>query len=104
MGKRVLIITYYWFPQSGTGVYRISKLIKYLKRAGWEPVILTASKSISSYKEKQIDNEYEDLKVYRTKIFEPTSWLSKEKGNSQGGFNAAYVVAAKKSLKQKIII
>ncbi len=104
MGKKVLIVTYYWFPQSGTGIYRISKLVKYLKKAGWEPIILTASKSLSAYKEKQIDDEYKDLKVYHTKIIEPTNLFAKKEGDSQVNFNSAYVVAKNKSLKQKFIV
>ena len=39
--KRVLIITYYWPPSGGGGVYRWLKFAKYLPQYGWEPVICT---------------------------------------------------------------
>ncbi|HEY0976299.1 MAG TPA: glycosyltransferase family 4 protein [Flavobacteriales bacterium] len=39
--KRVLIITYYWPPNGGAGVYRWLKLAKYLPQHGWAPVIYT---------------------------------------------------------------
>lgn len=39
--KRVLIITYYWPPNGGAGVYRWLKMSKYLPEHGWTPVIYT---------------------------------------------------------------
>lgn len=39
--KRVLIITYYWPPNGGAGVYRWLKLSKLLPEHGWQPVIYT---------------------------------------------------------------
>lgn len=39
--KRVLIITYYWPPNGGAGVQRWLKMVKYLPRSGWQPVIYT---------------------------------------------------------------
>jgi hypothetical protein len=41
MGKRVLIITYYWPPLAGSGVQRWLKFAKYLPDFGWEPIIFT---------------------------------------------------------------
>lgn len=39
--KRVLIITYYWPPNGGAGVYRWLKMSKYLPQFGWQPVVYT---------------------------------------------------------------
>lgn len=39
--KRVLIITYYWPPNGGAGVYRWLKLSKLLPEHGWQPIIYT---------------------------------------------------------------
>lgn len=39
--KRVLIITYYWPPNGGAGVYRWLKFSKYLPQHGWSPVVYT---------------------------------------------------------------
>ncbi len=40
--KKVLIITYYWPPGTGAGVFRWLKFSKYLRHHGWEPVVYTA--------------------------------------------------------------
>lgn len=39
--KKVLIISYYWPPNSGSGVQRWLKFSKYLPSFGWEPIIIT---------------------------------------------------------------
>jgi glycosyltransferase involved in cell wall biosynthesis len=39
--KRVLIISYYWPPNGGAGVYRWLKMSKYLPEFGWQPVVYT---------------------------------------------------------------
>ena len=39
--KRVLIITYYWPPNAGAGVFRWLKFAKYLPQHGWQPVVYT---------------------------------------------------------------
>ncbi|MEJ5376110.1 MAG: glycosyltransferase [bacterium] len=43
MGKRVLIITYYFPPRPGVASIRLRGLAKYLPQYGWEPVVLTAA-------------------------------------------------------------
>lgn len=43
MQKELLVISYYWLPDEGTGSYRISKFVKYLLRKGWQITVLTAS-------------------------------------------------------------
>ena len=39
--RRVLIISYYWPPNGGAGVYRWLKMSKYLPEFGWQPVVYT---------------------------------------------------------------
>ena len=39
--RRVLLVTYPFFPFYHIGVKRVAKLCKYLPRAGWEPIVLT---------------------------------------------------------------
>ncbi len=41
--KKLLVVSYYWLPEEGTGSYRISKFVKYLLLRGWEITVLTAS-------------------------------------------------------------
>lgn len=43
MGKRVLVVTYYFPPRPGVASLRLRGLAKYLPEHGWEPVILTAA-------------------------------------------------------------
>lgn len=43
MGKRVLVITYYFPPRPDIASLRLRGLAKYLPEYGWEPVILTAA-------------------------------------------------------------
>ncbi|QNR24785.1 glycosyltransferase family protein [Croceimicrobium hydrocarbonivorans] len=58
--KRLLVVSYYWLPDEGTGSFRISKFVKYLLQAGWEITILTASRSRGD------DQQVPGLKVVRT--------------------------------------
>lgn len=90
--KRVLIITYYWPPSGGAGVQRWLKFAKYLPEFDIEPIILTVDPNHASY--LQIDKSLGkdislDLKVFKTKSFEPLSLLSKilgKKNIAYGGF------------------
>jgi hypothetical protein len=71
MNKKVLIITYYWPPAGGPGVQRWLKFAKYLPEFGIEPVIYTPENPSYSVIDKSLLNEVQDLKVIRTKIWEP---------------------------------
>lgn len=101
--KKVLVVTYYWLPQSGTGTYRISKFVKYLLKEGWEPIILTPEKSAASFKEEKIDPPFDEVKVYRTKIFEPTFFFNNKSGNSQNVTNASFFLSENLNLKQRLV-
>lgn len=41
--KNLLVLSYYWLPDEGTGSYRIAKFVKYLLKRGWKITVLTAS-------------------------------------------------------------
>ncbi|MFW5916502.1 MAG: glycosyltransferase family 4 protein [Bacteroidota bacterium] len=101
--KKVLVVTYYWLPQSGTGTYRISKFVKYLLKEGWEPIILTPEKSAASFKEESIEPPYDNVKVYRTKIFEPTFFFKSNTGNSLNVTNASFFLSENLNLKQRLV-
>ena len=45
----VLILTYYWPPQAGSGVQRWLKFAKYLPEYGWKPVIITPRNGTAPY-------------------------------------------------------
>ncbi|NOQ25217.1 MAG: glycosyltransferase [Bacteroidales bacterium] len=103
--KKVLIITYYWPPSGGAGVQRWLKFAKYLPEFGIEPIILTVDSENASY--PQIDTSLEndissDLKVFKTKSFEPLNLLSGlfgKKSVPYGGFTNVN----KKSFLQTIL-
>ncbi len=90
--RKVLIITYYWPPSGGAGVQRWLKFAKYLPELGIEPIILTVDSNYASY--LQIDQSLgkdinPNLKVFKTKSFEPLNILSGlfgKKNVPYGGF------------------
>jgi len=70
--KKVLIITYYWPPAGGPGVQRWLKFAKYLPGFGIEPIIYTPENSSYPIEDKSLQREVSlDLKIVRTKIWEP---------------------------------
>ncbi|MBL4624026.1 MAG: glycosyltransferase [Flavobacteriales bacterium] len=70
--KKVLIFTYHWPPGSGPGVQRFLKFCKYLPEFGWEPIVVTVKDgSYPSIDHTLIDDIPENLKVHKTKTFEP---------------------------------
>lgn len=102
--KKVLIITYYWPPSGGAGVQRWLKFTKYLPEYGWIPYVLTVDENFASYPQTDISLNSEidpNLKVFRTKSFEPLQ-LYKKFGSSKevpfGGFSNS----GKINIKEKI--
>lgn len=45
LGRRVLVIAYYFPPCGGGGVQRIAKFVRYLPEFGWLPTVLTVAPS-----------------------------------------------------------
>jgi glycosyltransferase involved in cell wall biosynthesis len=75
--KKVIIITYYWPPASGSGVQRFLKFSKYLRDFGWEPVILTVENGTHvAYDESLLNDIPKGVKVFKTKTFEPFGFYS----------------------------
>ncbi|GDX46439.1 glycosyl transferase family 1 [Bacteroidota bacterium] len=72
MGKKVLIITYYWPPSGGIGVLRCLKFAKYLTSFGWEPIIFTAENAhYPSFDYTNVSDIPADLTVLTCPIIEP---------------------------------
>jgi len=65
--RKVLIVTYK-FPPMDCGVGRVVKLVKYLPRHGWAPVVLTARKAklFPAYDDLVLADIPADIKVART--------------------------------------
>ena len=70
--KKILIITYYWPPAGGPGVQRWLKFAKYLPEFDIEPIIYTPENPSYPILDESLLNEVSpDLKVVKTKIWEP---------------------------------
>ncbi len=84
--KKVLIITYYWPPASGPGVYRFLKFCKYLSEFGWEPIVLTVKNGSYPATDHSLLNEVPaNVQVYHSHTLEPFvlyNLISGKKGNS----------------------
>ena len=76
MNKNILIITPFFPPQTHAAVFRAFKLVKYLKRTGWNPIVLTVNRNylylayiihsgfISGYQNRYGDNLKPPTNVY----------------------------------------
>lgn len=70
--KRVLIITYYWPPNGGAGVYRWLKFSKYLPEHGWQPVVYTPSNpELTADDPGLLRDVHRDIEVVKRPITEP---------------------------------
>ncbi len=82
--KRLLIITYYWPPAGGGGVQRWLKHSKYLREAGWEPVIFTAEDAHYPVIDNSLQKELpDDLEVIKAPIWEPYELYKKFTGRKK---------------------
>ncbi len=104
--KKVLIITYYWPPSGGAGVQRWLKLSKYLSRLGVECHVVTVDENSASYMqtdESLLGEIEENVKVYKTKSFEPIKYYEKLVGKKNiptSGFSNIDT----SSFKQKVVL
>src|SRR5665648_76921 len=70
--KKVLMIAQYFPPAGGVGTFRVTKFVKYLRDFGWEPVVLTVSKTCypkSVWLDYDLEKDIPDgVHIYRTNI------------------------------------
>ena len=82
--KRVLIISYYWPPNGGAGVYRWLKFSKYLPEHGWQPVIYTPQNPEVVAEDPHLLNEVApEVEVVKHPITEPFSLYKRFTGRAQ---------------------
>ena len=96
--KKVLIISYYWPPNTGSGVQRWLKFSKYLKKNNWDPIIVTPENPYSELSDEKLIEEIKDIKVLKFPIWEPYSLKDKIFGKSKKSQNSG-LVSKDKSLK-----
>ena len=81
--KRVLIITYYWPPNGGAGVYRWLKLSKLLPEHGWQPVIYTPENpEVVADDPGLLRDVHKDIEVIKRPITEPFNLYKRFTGRS----------------------
>lgn len=70
--KKVLFITYYWPPSGKASLHWPLKILKHLTKYGWQPSVLTVEEdTFSQQDETMLEDISPDLKVIRTKSYEP---------------------------------
>jgi glycosyltransferase involved in cell wall biosynthesis len=82
--KKVLFFSYYWPPSGRASLHLPLKIIQHLPSFGWQPTVVTIDEDTFSQKDESLLKEIpENLKVIKTKVFEPfnlyRSFLGKEK-------------------------
>jgi len=79
--NKVLIITYYWPPAAGAGVFRVLKFAKYLPRFGWKPIILTVKNGEYPATDHSLESEIpRESVVYNSRMYEPADLYKKFTG------------------------
>jgi len=82
--KKILFFSYYWPPSGRASLHLPLKIIQHLPSFGWQPTVVTIDEDTFSQKDESLLKEVpENLKVIKTKVFEPfnlyRSFLGKEK-------------------------
>jgi len=82
--KKVLFITYYWPPSGKASLQWPLKIINHLPEFGWQPIVLTVEDDTFSDKDETFLKQMsEDLKVIKTKAFEPFNLYKKFTGKEK---------------------
>lgn len=82
--KKVLIITYYWPPSAGAGVFRWLKFTKYLRDFGWEPIIYTPENPESPGTDSSLTADIpKDVLVLKRRIWEPYTLYKRLSGKKK---------------------
>ena len=70
--KNVLIITPFFAPETHAAVFTAHKLVKYLKREGWNPIVLTVDVNYNYNEDGSLLEDLKDVEIHRTKYIEPS--------------------------------
>ncbi|MDU1414748.1 MAG: glycosyltransferase [Clostridium sp.] len=66
--KKILVLAPYFPPMGGIGVFRATKLVKYLKKLGYTPVVISLTEDEFTSTDKSLmKNIDKDIKIYRIK-------------------------------------
>lgn len=70
--KNILIITPFFAPETHAAVFRAHKLVKYLKREGWNPIVLTVDVNYNYNEDVNLLDDLGDIEIHRAKYIEPS--------------------------------
>lgn len=77
-GPELLVVTYHFPPVTSAGVYRLTGLVKYLRRAGWRVEVLTVARSLQEQTDAaSLQAIPPDVVVTRTVSPEPAARLGR---------------------------
>ncbi len=107
--KKVLIITYYWPPTSGSGVQRWLKFAKYLPEFGIQPIIFTPENPEYPLRDKALEKDIpSDTRVIKRPIKEAYGLLSlranKNKTQVQTAQNGGLISKLKSWIRGNLFI
>ena len=70
--RRVLVVAYYFPPAGGPWVQRVLKTVKYLRRFGWEPTVLTVADGAFPQEDPSLHYDVpEGMAIVRTPALDP---------------------------------
>jgi hypothetical protein len=82
--NKVLFITYYWPPSGKASLHWPLKIIKYLPKYGWQPFVLTVEEDKFSQEDDTfLEDISPELKVFKTKSYEPFNIYKKFTGKNK---------------------
>ena len=96
MGKRILIISYFFAPQNAMGAVRPTKLAKYLSRMGYEVTVLcgpgmndrrdpTLARDLAALREVHVIREWNPLRDRRPRPTTPAAATQPSAASPRGG-------------------
>lgn len=95
--KKALIITYYWPPSGGAGVFRWLKFVKYFRAYGWEPIIYTPENPEAPAEDESLLKDIPvGLEVVKTRIWEPYNIYKFITGKRNQRIGVSFVSQGKK--------
>ena len=105
LGKKVLIITYYWPPAGGPGVQRWLKFVKYLPEFGVEPIVYCPENpSYPLLDDNLVKEVSEEVTILKQPIFEPYQWASLFSKKKTKTIASGLINTKKQSLVEKLLL
>ncbi|MEO0107655.1 MAG: glycosyltransferase [candidate division WOR-3 bacterium] len=69
--RRVLVVAYYAPPLGMSGVMRVTKLVKFLPRFGWEPVVLSVRTIAYPHYDPALLEDWPGIQIHRAHSLDP---------------------------------